>query len=53
MAVLKRAGWLPAAARLYGGVEAVRAGCPQRAGGFTEQVGGSAAHSELEALWGC
>ena len=30
-----RAGWLPAASwRLYGSVEAVRAGCPQRVGGF-------------------
>ena len=51
-----RAGWLPAASwRLYGGVEAVRAGCPQRVGGFMEvlKLCGLAARSELEALWRC
>ena len=42
-----------AAWRLYGGVEAVRAGCPQRVGGFMGVLRpcGLAARSELEALW--
>ena len=51
-----------------GGFEAVRAGCPQRVGGFIDVLRpcswlpgfmgvlrpcGLAARSELEALWGC
>ena len=51
--VLRKCGL--AACRLYGGVEGVQAGCPQRVGGFMGVLRpcGLAARSELEALWGC
>ena len=62
---LLEALWLPAASwRLYGGVEAVRAGCPQRVGGFIGVLrpcglaagvngGVEAARSRLEVFWEC
>ena len=56
MEVLRLRGLAPAASwRLYGGVEAPRAGRSQRVGGYMEVLRprGLAARSELEAIWRC